>query len=37
VEAETPIESREAMDPVVISLEETSEEENDSVAWGVPL
>jgi hypothetical protein len=34
---ETSIENREVVAPVVISLEETSEEENDSDDWQVPL
>jgi hypothetical protein len=36
-EAETSIENRELVDPLIISPEETSEEENDSNDWQVPL
>jgi hypothetical protein len=36
-EAETSRENRVAVDPLVISLEETSEGENDSHAWPVPF
>jgi hypothetical protein len=36
-EAETFIENREPVDPLIISLEETSEEDNYSDDWPVPL
>jgi hypothetical protein len=36
-EAETSIENREPVDPLITSLEETSEEENDSDDWPAPL
>jgi hypothetical protein len=36
-EAETSIENREVVDPLVISREVTSEGENDSDDWRVPL
>jgi hypothetical protein len=36
-EAETSIENREAVDLLVIRLEETSEGENNSDDWQVPL
>jgi hypothetical protein len=36
-EAQTSVENKEAMDPFVISLEETQERENDADDWRVPL
>jgi hypothetical protein len=35
-EAETSIENRELVDPLIISLEEISEEENYSDDWPAP-
>jgi hypothetical protein len=37
LEADSLIGNREAMDPLVISLEEASEGETDSDDWPVPL
>jgi hypothetical protein len=36
-ESETYIECREPVHPLIINLEDTSEEENDSRDWPVPL
>jgi hypothetical protein len=36
-ESETSIESREPVHPLIINLEDTSEEENGSDDWPVPL
>jgi hypothetical protein len=36
-ESETYIEYRESVHPLIINLEDTSEEENDSHDWPVPL
>jgi hypothetical protein len=36
-ESETSIENREPVHPLIINLEDTSEEENDSDDWPVPL
>jgi hypothetical protein len=36
-ESETSIENREPVHPLIINLDDTSEEENDSDDWPVPL
>jgi hypothetical protein len=36
-ESETSIENRETVHPRIVNLEDTSEEENDSDDWPVPL
>jgi hypothetical protein len=36
-EAETSIENRETVDPLIVSLEETPEGENRSDDWRAPL
>jgi hypothetical protein len=37
VEAEMSVQSREAVDPLIINLEDASEEESDSDDWPVAL